>query len=183
MPIDPVSYKDQNIIRPEVWVPEKSEIDKKNHLLLNETFLSQKTVVLWITLRNADKIVLVHGFTKTYYSWLLSVHNSRPILKISTRSENKYKSQYSTAKSGPNVTLRQGPKDSLLLYVLFIWIIVSFSFLICISLNVSSAERYETTTLEKTRAATQFPLRTAAERSYVQWLVARNRNAPSYLYL
>lgn len=28
MPIDPVSYKDQNIIRPEVRVLEKSEIDK-----------------------------------------------------------------------------------------------------------------------------------------------------------
>ncbi|XP_060809877.1 uncharacterized protein LOC106129540 isoform X2 [Amyelois transitella] len=44
-----------------------------------------------------------------------------PILKSSTNSETKHKSQYCVAKSGPNPTLRQGPNDSLLLLDYLAW--------------------------------------------------------------
>ncbi|XP_060809874.1 uncharacterized protein LOC106129540 isoform X1 [Amyelois transitella] len=45
----------------------------------------------------------------------------KPILKSSTNSETKHKSQYCVAKSGPNPTLRQGPNDSLLLLDYLAW--------------------------------------------------------------
>lgn len=39
----------------------------------------------------------------------------RPILKSTSTVENKYRSQYSVAASGPNTQLRKGPKEGLLL--------------------------------------------------------------------
>ncbi|KAL0851746.1 hypothetical protein ABMA28_000061 [Loxostege sticticalis] len=44
-----------------------------------------------------------------------------PILKSSTGSETKYKSHYSVSPTGPNPTMRQGPKDSLLLMDYMPW--------------------------------------------------------------
>ncbi|XP_072930875.1 uncharacterized protein [Epargyreus clarus] len=44
-----------------------------------------------------------------------------PILKSSTNTESKYKSQYSTPTNGPNPSLRQGPQDSLLLEDYMAW--------------------------------------------------------------
>ncbi|CAH4038617.1 unnamed protein product [Pieris brassicae] len=44
-----------------------------------------------------------------------------PILKSSTNTEPKYKSQYSGYNTGPNPTLRQGPKDNLLLEDYMTW--------------------------------------------------------------
>ncbi|XP_059055376.1 uncharacterized protein LOC131849341 isoform X3 [Achroia grisella] len=44
-----------------------------------------------------------------------------PILKSSSSTESKHKSQYSVPKNGPNPTLRQGPKDSLLLLDYITW--------------------------------------------------------------
>ncbi|XP_053624925.1 uncharacterized protein LOC128683375 isoform X6 [Plodia interpunctella] len=44
-----------------------------------------------------------------------------PILKSSTNNESKHKSQYSVPKSGPNPTLRQGPKEGLLLLDYMAW--------------------------------------------------------------
>ncbi|XP_053624919.1 uncharacterized protein LOC128683375 isoform X2 [Plodia interpunctella] len=45
----------------------------------------------------------------------------KPILKSSTNNESKHKSQYSVPKSGPNPTLRQGPKEGLLLLDYMAW--------------------------------------------------------------
>ncbi|XP_059055377.1 uncharacterized protein LOC131849341 isoform X4 [Achroia grisella] len=45
----------------------------------------------------------------------------KPILKSSSSTESKHKSQYSVPKNGPNPTLRQGPKDSLLLLDYITW--------------------------------------------------------------
>ncbi|XP_052751445.1 uncharacterized protein LOC113522320 isoform X2 [Galleria mellonella] len=45
----------------------------------------------------------------------------KPILKSSSSTEPKHKSQYSVPKNGPNPTLRQGPKDSLLLLDYLAW--------------------------------------------------------------
>ncbi|XP_013147475.1 PREDICTED: uncharacterized protein LOC106110260 isoform X2 [Papilio polytes] len=44
-----------------------------------------------------------------------------PILKTSASVEPKYKSQYRMASNGPNPSLRQGPKDSLLLEDYMAW--------------------------------------------------------------
>ncbi|XP_046977553.1 uncharacterized protein LOC124543383 isoform X3 [Vanessa cardui] len=44
-----------------------------------------------------------------------------PILKSSTNVESKHKSQYTVETSGPNASLRQGPKDSLLLEDYMTW--------------------------------------------------------------
>ncbi|XP_047524972.1 uncharacterized protein LOC125062835 isoform X4 [Pieris napi] len=44
-----------------------------------------------------------------------------PIIKSSTKTEPKYKSQYSGHNTGPNPTLRQGPKDNLLLEDYMTW--------------------------------------------------------------
>ncbi|XP_045509773.1 uncharacterized protein LOC123705156 isoform X2 [Colias croceus] len=44
-----------------------------------------------------------------------------PILKSSTKIEPKYKSEYSVPNNGPNPTLRQGPKDNLLLEDYMTW--------------------------------------------------------------
>ncbi|XP_041987529.1 uncharacterized protein LOC121739239 isoform X2 [Aricia agestis] len=44
-----------------------------------------------------------------------------PILKTSKHVENKYKSQYSVPSNGPNPSLRNGPKDSLLLEDYMTW--------------------------------------------------------------
>ncbi|XP_047524970.1 uncharacterized protein LOC125062835 isoform X2 [Pieris napi] len=45
----------------------------------------------------------------------------KPIIKSSTKTEPKYKSQYSGHNTGPNPTLRQGPKDNLLLEDYMTW--------------------------------------------------------------
>ncbi|XP_026496487.1 uncharacterized protein LOC113400997 isoform X1 [Vanessa tameamea] len=45
----------------------------------------------------------------------------KPILKSSTNVESKHKSQYTVETSGPNASLRQGPKDSLLLEDYMTW--------------------------------------------------------------
>ncbi|XP_028177681.1 uncharacterized protein LOC114365345 isoform X2 [Ostrinia furnacalis] len=44
-----------------------------------------------------------------------------PILKSSTGSDSKYKSHYSLPTTGPNPSIRQGPKDSLLLMDYMPW--------------------------------------------------------------
>uniref|UniRef100_A0A1E1VXN9 Uncharacterized protein n=1 Tax=Pectinophora gossypiella TaxID=13191 RepID=A0A1E1VXN9_PECGO len=44
-----------------------------------------------------------------------------PILKSGSTPENKYKSQFAAAAAGPNPSLRQGPKDSLLLEDYMAW--------------------------------------------------------------
>ncbi|XP_050361120.1 uncharacterized protein LOC126780568 isoform X2 [Nymphalis io] len=44
-----------------------------------------------------------------------------PILKSSNNAESKHKSQYTVETSGPNASLRQGPKDSLLLEDYMTW--------------------------------------------------------------
>ncbi|XP_068618637.1 uncharacterized protein [Battus philenor] len=49
------------------------------------------------------------------------VMNKWPILKTSTSVETKYKSQYRTPSIGPNHSLRQGPKDNLLLEDYMAW--------------------------------------------------------------
>ncbi|CAK1554689.1 unnamed protein product [Leptosia nina] len=45
----------------------------------------------------------------------------KPILKCSTNLESKYRSQYSVPSVGPNPSLRQGPKDNLLLEDYMAW--------------------------------------------------------------
>ncbi|CAH2035702.1 unnamed protein product, partial [Iphiclides podalirius] len=45
----------------------------------------------------------------------------KPILKTNTSVDSKYKSQYRTQNIGPNPTLRQGPKDELLLEDYMAW--------------------------------------------------------------
>ncbi|CAG4942775.1 unnamed protein product [Colias eurytheme] len=45
----------------------------------------------------------------------------KPILKSSTKIEPKYKSEYSVPNNGPNPSLRQGPKDNLLLEDYMTW--------------------------------------------------------------
>ncbi|CAK1554688.1 unnamed protein product [Leptosia nina] len=47
--------------------------------------------------------------------------SKRPILKCSTNLESKYRSQYSVPSVGPNPSLRQGPKDNLLLEDYMAW--------------------------------------------------------------
>ncbi|CAK1588441.1 unnamed protein product [Parnassius mnemosyne] len=45
----------------------------------------------------------------------------KPILKASTSVEPKYKSQHRVQSNGPNPSIRQGPKDSLLLEDYIVW--------------------------------------------------------------
>lgn len=45
----------------------------------------------------------------------------RPILKSTASMDSKYKSQFSISSTGPNLELRKGPKDSLLLDDYLVW--------------------------------------------------------------
>lgn len=57
-----------------------------------------------------DWFCFVQILVQTFGEWCC-----RPILKTSSSVEAKFKSQYCSPTKGPNPSLRQGPKDSLLL--------------------------------------------------------------------